>query len=1058
MLRAPEPGQVAASIEPPSQAERRHLTLMFCDLVGSTALTSQFDPEDMSHLLQAFHSCVAVVVQRAGGFIARYTGDGVLVYFGWPRASEADGERAVRAGLAIVEAVNKIPAGRECLHVRIGLATGLVVVGDLLGQGAVREHTVVGEAPNLAARLQTLAEPDTIVIDQATKTRIGGLFDCRNLGAQTFKGFAEPVQVWRVVGTSAIQSRFEALRTSRLTPFINRETEIELLLRRWVEMKQSGGHLVLLTGEAGIGKSRLIEAFQNQLRGEDFTCLRFFCAPHQQDDALHPVTANLEQAAGFRREDPAQEKARKLQALGASTGAPKEDMALFSQLLSVPLDGLPALDLTPQRRKERTFEALNSQMRRIAHGRPLLVVIEDVHWSDPTSLELFDFTIDRLRHVPVLMIMTFRSDWRPPWIDRPDVSLITLGRLARTQSAAMIKQLVTGDAFMGEMIDRIVSETDGVPLFIEELTKAVLEGIAHRGVEGADSTAPFVVPATLHASLMARLDRLPAGKEVAQIGSIIGRGFTHALLADVAQLPEPLLRQGLEQLVGAELLFRRGTPPDADYAFKHALVQDAAYQSLLRANRSALHARVVDVLLKTVPDIQETAPGLLGHHSVQAGLIELAALCFRRAGEQSAERAALAETRSYLERGLALVRSLSDSAARHVLEVELKLALGRVLLSMKGSADAEGGKAFEEAVELCRRRDHPELLTRALWGYWFNRAHRQEPANDEGSAQQLLDLGRRQNYVPAQIVGRAMLGVTRLWQGHFEDARSNLDESLELGKSNTHGALDLAIVSNHLDVHVRMQLSLTLACLGHIEQAATEATRGVRNVLAAAHLPLRAIVLGVKCRHDWFVRDHSALRDSAGALVSLSEDQGFPFYLAVGRCHLGWLAVKDQRVEDGINLMQSGLSALRSAEATIWEPYFLGMIGEAQAGAGNPEDADQMLDRALAASAQTGGVWFDAELHRLKGQVELMRPARDHRSAESAFRLAIRVAQDQSARLWELRATTDLAKLWTSQGKRNEARNLLTPVHDGFIEGHETDDWRVATSLLADLRGDSTAE
>jgi predicted ATPase len=528
------------------------------------------------------------------------------------------------------------------------------------------------------------------------------------------------------------------------------------------------------------------------------------------------------------------------------------------------------------------------------------------------------------------------------------------------------------------------------------------------------------------------------------------------LLSEVAQLPEATLREGLEHLVASELIFRSGLPPDPVYAFKHALVQDTAYESVLKFNRSSIHARIVQALLQHAPDIENTQPAVLAHHCAQAGLIEKAAKYYRRAGEQSAERAALAETRSQLGQGLRLVGALPDSVARRNLEVELKLALGRVLLSTKGSADIEAGKVFGQAVDLCRGLDHYELLTRALWGYWFNRAHRQDLTNDETAAQELLSLSDRQEDAPSRTVGQTMLGVTRFWQGRFPEGQSNLQTALELCKSGAHKSLDLAIVSDHLDDHVRLQLSLTLACLGHVSQAASEADVGLRNVLAAAHLPLRAIALAVKCRHDWFVRDGEGLRDTATALARLSEQQGFPFYLAVSRCHLGWLISKGGDIERGITLLRDGYTALQATHAVIWQPYFLSMMAEAEGWAGNVDEAQLLLDKALRVSASTGGVWFNAELHRRKGEIELIRSKPDHLSAERSFLQAIAIAQGQSAKLWELRATTCLAGLWSVLGRHSAARRALAPVYSWFTEGHTNPDVKDAAALLAKLDDQST--
>jgi class 3 adenylate cyclase/predicted ATPase len=1037
----------------PLYAERRQLTVMFCDLVGSTPLALVLDPEDLLEAIGSYQSAVAATVERFGGYVARCFGDGVLVYFGWPQADETDAERAVRAGLAVVDAVGRKSVRGKNLRVRIGIASGVVVVGDINGPEAVQEQAVVGEAPNLGARLQALAEPNTVVISQPTRIQIGDLFDCEDLGMLEVKGYTEPVRAWRVRSENAVQSRFEALYGSRRTPIVGREDEIDLLLRQWHQAKQGEGRVVLVAGEAGIGKSRLIAALEERLHDEAYTRLRYFCAPHHQHSALHPIIGHLERAIDLDRQDAPADKLRKLRAVTASAEFSEEDVGLLAEMLLLPTDGLPALNLSPQRKKEKTFEALNRRLEDLAREHPVLIMLEDVHWSDPTTLELVDLTIDRIQSLPVLLVMTFRSEFRAPRLERTGACLITLGRLDERQSAALVAQLKGGDLPDG-LVDRIVAGSDGVPLFIEELTKAVLEKVAFHEPDEAIASAPLAIPNRLEALLMARLDRFPTAKEVAHVGAVIGREFRHGFLAAVAQMPKSSLLQGLDHLIASELVFRRGTPPDAVYIFKHALVQDAAYETVLRSRRSMLHERVVQALLEQVPGVEETQPGLLGHHCARAGQIEKAAWYYRRAGEQSAERAALAETRGQLERGLALLVSLPDNTARGVLEVELKLALGRVLLSTKGNADGEAGNVFAQAVVLCRGLNRIELLTRALWGHWFNKAHRRELAVAEDAAQELLRLGRMQDDAPAQIVAYSMLGITRFWQGRFEEARSNLTATLELYRTGEHPTIDLAIVSDNLEIHAGMQLSLTLACLGYLEAGATHAERATEGAPGLAHLPSRAIVLAVKCRHDWFVRDDKRLRETAAALVTLSEEQGFPFYLSLGRCHLGWLAVKEGRVEEGLGLLRASLDALQSTDAIIWEPYLRGMMAEALVWAGNADEAQHLLDQALKLSVQTGAVWFDAELHRCKGEVPLIRATPDYRLAEECFRQAIAIARSQSAKLWELRAATRLAQVWFHRGKRAEARALLAPVHAWFGQGSETPDVREAAGLLAELAAD----
>ena len=541
------------------------------------------------------------MIARFDGFISRYMGDGVLIYFGYPQAHEDDAERAVRAGLGAIDAVGRLDIKSVKLQTRVGIATGLVVVGDLIGEGSAQEQSVVGETPNLAARLQALAEPDTVVIAAGTRRLVGDLFEYRDLGAVEVKGIAGPVSAWQVLRPSVVASRFEALRGSALTRLVGRDEEIDLLLRRWARAKAGDGQVVLIRGEAGLGKSRLAAALEERLQAEPHLRLRYFCSPYHQDSALFPFVDQLGRAAGFAREDPPAVKLEKLEALLARAAPPDEDVAFLADLLSLPAsERHPLPNLSPQRKKERTLEALIRQLEGLARQQPVVMVFEDAHWIDPTSRELLDLTVERVRSLPVLLVVTFRPEFQPPWTGQPQVTMLALNRLDRRDRTALVGQIAGGKALPDEVVDQIVDRTDGVPLFVEELTKSVLESGLLR--EEADryvldrALPPFAIPTRLHDSLMARLDRLASVRLVAQIGAAIGREFSYALLRAVSRLPEDELQAALDRLVASELVFQRGTPPEAVYAFKHALVQDAAHGSLLRSSRQQLHAQIAEAL------------------------------------------------------------------------------------------------------------------------------------------------------------------------------------------------------------------------------------------------------------------------------------------------------------------------------------------------------------------------------------------------------------------------------------------------------------------------------
>jgi class 3 adenylate cyclase len=660
------PAPAPASID---AAERRQLTVMFCDLVGSTAMSARLDPEDMRGIIGAYHACCAALVERNGGFVAKYMGDGVLAYFGYPQAHEHDAERAVQAGLAIVEAAPKlVTAAGSPLHVRVGIATGLVVVGDLVGSGEAQERGVVGETPNLAARLQALAEPDAVVIAEGTRRLLGNLFELQDLGARDLKGIVGPARAWAALRPSSVEGRFEALHATDLTALIGREEEFELLLRRWSRAKIGEGQVVLLSGEAGIGKSRLMAALLERLASESHTRLRYFCSPQHTDSAFYPIIGQMERVAGLAHDDAPQAKLDKLDAVLAQTSTSTQDAALFAEMLSLPNDGrYPALELTPPQRRQRTLIALGSQLEALTRQNPVLMIFEDAHWTDPTSLEAFGRTVDQIAGLRALLIVTFRPEFEPPWIGRPHVTSLTLNRLARREIDAMIDRVVGNKRLPASVRQDIVERTDGIPLFVEEMTKAVLEseneGQARRTVAAIPSPA-LAVPASLHASLMARLDRLGPAKEVAQIGAAIGREFSHALLASTARKPEAELGSALDRLIAAGLLFRQGAPPHATYLFKHALVQDAAYGTLLRGKRKELHGRIVSVLQRDFPELIVSQPEVLAHHCSEGGMITEAIDYYFLASKRATAAMNNIEAGAHLNRGMNLLGQLPSSDPR----------------------------------------------------------------------------------------------------------------------------------------------------------------------------------------------------------------------------------------------------------------------------------------------------------------------------------------------------------------------------------------------------------
>jgi class 3 adenylate cyclase len=702
---APAPHSMEAAGFP--AAERRQLTIMFCDLVGSTALSARFDPEDLREIIGAYHRVVAATTSRFTGFVAKYMGDGVLVYFGYPQAHEDDAERAVRAGLAVIDAVRALDLSPP-LAVRLGIASGFVVVGDLIGEGAAQERGVVGETPNLAARLQAIAAPNRVVIADGTRRQVGGLFEVEDLGLQALPGFAEAPRAWQVVGESGVVSRFEALRT-QAAPLVGRDEELDLLSRRWRQAKAGEGRVVLIAGEPGIGKSRLTAALAESIARERHIRLRYFSSPHHQESALYPFVTQLERAAGFARDDTPEARLGKLRALIAGGAADRDEITLIAELLSLP-NAAAELDLSPQRKREKLLAGLLRQLEALAKSHPVLMVFEDAHWIDPTSRDLIDLTVDRIRRLPVLLLVTFRPEFQPPWTDRPEVTTLALNRLGERNGSHLVEQLAGNAGVSSELVAEIVARSDGVPLFIEELTRAVVEAGADRGaltVSGAPASS-LAVPATLHASLLGRLDRLgPKAKLVAQAGAAIGRDFSYDLLAAAAELAEPQLQAALRLLVESGLVFQRGAPPASEYLFKHALIQDTAYSTLLRGPRQALHRRIALALEARFPSLIEARPELAAHHYGAAAMADKAVHYWLLAGKLSVAKSAVEEAVAQLRRGLGLLSSLPETPERSRLELDLHIPLISALQGARGYAQCGGlGRLGPLAAARRRRGGH----------------------------------------------------------------------------------------------------------------------------------------------------------------------------------------------------------------------------------------------------------------------------------------------------------------------------------------------------------------
>ncbi len=1057
-LMSSEATENAPSDYPPLvAAERRPLTMMICDLVGSPAL-SALDPEDMGAVMDAFQATCARITLAFDGFLADFRGDGILAYFGYPRAHEDDAERTVRAALDIVSAVARLKTrAQEPLSVRIGIATGLVVVGGLGGAG--RDRGVVGETPNLAARLQEIAEPNMVVIADGTRRLLGNLFELHDLGARYLKGMSAPVRAWAPLRATSVESRFEALHASGLTALVGREEESDLLLRRWSKAKTGEGQVVLLSGEAGIGKSRLTVALLERLATEPHTRLRYFCSPQHSDSALFPVIGQMERAARLALDDTAQTKLDKLDAVLAQTSTSAQDAALFAEMLSLANDGrYPALLADPQQRRRRTLEALVRQIETLARSKPVLMVFEDAHWIDPTSLEVLEPAMQRIAALPVLLIVTFRPEFEPPWTGRPHVTSLTLNRLAQRDIDAVIDLVVGNKVLPANLRQDIIERTDGIPLFVEEMTKAVLEaegeGEAQR-TAAAIAHSALAVPASLHASLMARLDRLGPAKEVAQIGAAIGGEFSHALLASVVRKPDAELESALDRLVASGLLFRQGVSPHATYLFKHSLVQDAAYGTLLRQPRRALHARIAEALQSKFAEIAENKPELLARHCTEAGLIEKAVDLWGKAGQRSLARSALAEAATQLTRALDQIATLPATPVLRQLQMELQVGLVNALMHFKGYAAPETKAAEEQARLLIEQAEalgespkDPLLLFSVLYGAWVKNYVAFNGDEIRNIAAQFLALAEKQRATVPLMVGHRLMGTSLLSTGNVTQGLVHLGRAMTLSDSAGDRPPPTRF-GQDVRVSILLYRSLALWLLGYPEAALAATSDALEHARAIDHAAtLMYALMHTSLAHIHFGR-YAAANAEADEVIALADEKGALIWKSLGTLLRGSVSALTGKPSDAVQMISSGISTYRSTGATLWTPIWLLHLTKANAQLGYLTDAWHCIGEAATAAETTGESWWEAEVHRVAGEIALKSPEPDTAKAEAHFERALTVARKQKIKSWELRAAVSMAQLRCDQNRRQEARDLLTPVYSSFTEGFDAPDLKEAKALLA---------
>ena len=1034
------------------KAERRQITVMFCDLVGSTQLSEKLDPEDLQVLIDAYRDVCTTAVTRYQGHVARYVGDGVMAFFGWPRAHEDDAIRAVHAALEIVCAVTKIP-GPVTLASRAGVSSGPVVVGGIAGSGTATPRDwmdAVGETPNIAARLQTLAMPNTLVISESTKRLVSAAFDFQDLGPQELKGVTKLLHVYRVLAATHSGSRFEAAHGGSLTTLVGRSTELNLLLDRWQKAKEGDGQVILLSGIPGVGKSQLIHELKSSIEHEPCFVLQHQCSPYHNQSAFFPVIEHIEQAAKLTARDSDADKLAKLKAhLPNSIDDSIETALLIANLLSIPTQNYHELSaLTPQQIKNRTVSKLVDMVLAFSTHRPTLCIFEDVHWIDPSTLELLELTINQINHARVLVTVSYRPEFRPAWFTDGNVTMHSLTRLSRSEVVGMIGHLLRGRSIPQEILDQIIEKADGLPLFIEELTSSILRApIGSRPGDGdLERTAPppvLSVPETLHDALMERLDRVEQGRKLAQIAAVIGREFSYDLLFLAMRIDENDLRRSLSRLEEADIIYRVGISPFIRFAFKHALLRDAIYNSLLRSTRRQSHADIAALLATHFCELIENRPEILAYHYSEAGSFELAMHCWYKSGQRALAHSANVEAIAHFQKALESLSALPDTPERGKQEIEIQLALGIPLIAVRGYPAEETRVAFARARTLCLKLDSPPEYFQALYGLWGHSW--MGGKNDEAlsMANEFLSRSRASADPVPLMVAHRVLGSTLLSIGEFQSSRQHFEESIALSKRKGKQSLyNLYMVEPQ--AASLLLLSWDLWFLGYPDQSLSrvlEALALARELaqpytIAFAHY-MTSVVHLLRGEPDL------ALANAEQSL-EMSQEQRFSLYVLLSQISRGRALGDLGQVGEAQTQIKLGLDEARRKGVGYMLPMMNGWLAEMHAQSGEHETALSIIEQTLADTNDVTGRSWESELHRQRAQILLaLDPARVG-EAESHLKKAIEVARRQSAKSLELRAATSLAKLWRTQERFDEIRDLIGPIYRWFNEGYDTADMRRA--------------
>jgi len=1023
-------------------AERRHLTVMFVDLVGSTTLSARLDPEDLRNVISAYQQCITSVVARFDGFVARYMGDGALVYFGFPQAHEDDAERAVHAGLAINEAVRHLSteAGSSgTLACRVGIATGLVVVGDVIGSGSSLEFSVVGDTPNLAAGLIGIAEPGMVVIDETTRRLTGELFNYKTLGLTRVKGRA--VNAWAALAESSI-SRFEALRAGRL-PLVGRTEELNLLMRRWGQIQAGEGRVVFLSGEPGIGKSRLVVALEERIGPSLSARIQFLCSPHHKDSALYPVIRQMEHSAQLERGDTAAVKLEKITRLIEGDVA---DVAIIADLLSIPVAQQNRSDTQIQwRRKDVALAALLRYLEKVTRKTPSLVIFEDIHWADPTTLDLIDLVVEAVERLPILMVVTSRPEALPPWASRPQVSVQMLSGLHRREAASLIDSVAEGRIAEQEMVNSIIARADGVPLFIEELTKTILDSGSSPANDQQSLAAPLspsAIPTTLQASLMSRLDRSIPAKEVAQIGSVVGREFSFELIQRLSKLPRENLEEALNQLLKTGLATRHGENPHSTYTFKHALMQDAAYASLLRERRRTIHLQLAEFLESETERPESPLPELIAWHFGEAGVPSKSIDYYLKAAARTTGRFALTERVSHLRKALRQVEYLASSTESTRRELGVQIALYRALIDDMGSGSEEVRSAVERARELCLDLGDTQELIRVqdgLFNYHFSHA---QPKTLLRYANELRDLGQRTGNPQAFIMARKDSGFANLLLGRLETACEDMRLLVEGYDEARDGYGVLAVRDPKVGAYTVLGICLT--ALGYLDSGSAKSLEAVQYADSLDHEVSQIVALRRSCVQHIMRRDTQTVLTLSERLLELATR--FETFKGVrdGTIFNCWAELQYRRDPILLERMRHSIEHFDTTQYWALLPFFMTFAAELMARHDNLEGAAALVNRAAELVQLTEEQWSEPEIVRLQACY----CTRDPDEKVSLLRSSLNKARQQNAKLWELRSATNLAEVWLERDDQKMAREVLAPVVAWFTEGLDAPDLVAARALL----------